>query len=241
MTPTMSTTSRSAALALACAAILAHASEARGQDAIRPAETIRVVESRGVSGSVAREVVGDLLPAEVLLVQVALARAGFDPGVRSGVVDGATRSALRSFQARRGLVLICGCVSYETVVALGIRPRVVETTALAEAEPATDRTVIVDRSASVLFFVPAHHHHRKRGRCRGAGVVVGVGGCDGVFVGHAPARGAAQTAPDLARPPRGGVQRPAVPAPRGRPGVIRQGSGGFGVSTGARPARPGPR
>ncbi|HUP19022.1 MAG TPA: peptidoglycan-binding protein, partial [Gemmatimonadota bacterium] len=94
------------------------------QDVIGPAWEVRVVERVDAVYGVIREVVRDPSPAEILRVQIELARHGHDPGVRSGALDRPTRRALAAFQAARGLV-ICSCLSYETVVVLGIAPVVV--------------------------------------------------------------------------------------------------------------------
>jgi hypothetical protein len=51
---------------------------------------------------------------------------GVDPGARDGKLGPATRGALERFQRERGLQ-VCGCVTYETVVSLGLRPLVVQT------------------------------------------------------------------------------------------------------------------
>ncbi|MEJ2152546.1 MAG: hypothetical protein P8Y29_06280, partial [Gemmatimonadota bacterium] len=96
---------------------------APAQDVIEPASSVRVIETRSrFSGRLVRQVVDILEPAEVLRVQVELGRAGFDPKFRNGVINTSTRRALRRFQIARGLG-ICSCVSYETVIALGIRPQ----------------------------------------------------------------------------------------------------------------------
>lgn len=63
---------------------------------------------------------------EILAIQTALANAGTDPGPLDGQLGPGTRRALERFQRQRGLD-VCGCVSYETVIALGLRPLVVQT------------------------------------------------------------------------------------------------------------------
>ncbi|MDX1624343.1 MAG: peptidoglycan-binding domain-containing protein [Gemmatimonadota bacterium] len=188
------------AMALAAAALGA-APPLYAQDEIEPAEAIRVVERKSpYTGRVERLTVAELLPAEVLRIQIALAEAGHDPGVRNGVLDAATREALTAFQVEEGL-LICGCPTYQTIVALRIDPVVVA------ARPARG-----ERSRRVLIVGPGHHHHghhvhhgHRHGR---AGVV--VGGTSGVFVGHAPARGAGE----LRDHPRSRI-RDRRPSPRG--------------------------
>ncbi len=92
-----------------------------------PSATIPVVERFDpATGARTRLTAADLSAPEIVAVQAALSRAGHGSGVRSGRLDAATRSALRSFQRSRGLAP-CGCPSYATVVALGLEPRVVET------------------------------------------------------------------------------------------------------------------
>lgn len=63
---------------------------------------------------------------EILALQTALAQVGFDPGPLDGQLGPGTRRALERFQRDRGLSP-CGCVSYETVVGLGLRPLVLQT------------------------------------------------------------------------------------------------------------------
>ena len=62
---------------------------------------------------------------EILAVQEALSRVGVDPGLRDGKLGPSTRSALERFQRDRGL-RVCGCLTYETVLTLGLRPMVVQ-------------------------------------------------------------------------------------------------------------------
>lgn len=72
------------------------------------------------------EVLEPMSASEVLALQSALARAGSDPGPLDARLGPGTRSALERFQRERGL-RACGCVTHETVVALGLRPLVVQT------------------------------------------------------------------------------------------------------------------
>jgi peptidoglycan hydrolase-like protein with peptidoglycan-binding domain len=72
------------------------------------------------------EVLAPLSGSEILSLQEALARMGVDPGARDGQLGPATRAAVTRFQRDRGLG-VCGCVSYETVLVLGLRARVVQT------------------------------------------------------------------------------------------------------------------
>jgi len=157
--------------------VLAAPGIAPAQDVIEPAPGVRVIEARSrVSGQLVRQVVEDLEPAEVLRVQIELGRAGFDPKSRNGVVNTSTRRALRRFQIARGL-RICSCVSYETVIALGIRPELLigEESTIAYGD---------DRDHGVIVVVPGfasrHQHRAKHGHL------------SGVVVGHEPALGAGQ-------------------------------------------------
>jgi peptidoglycan hydrolase-like protein with peptidoglycan-binding domain len=91
------------------------------------ASGVRVMSFVGPDGNgAAYRVVEPLRPAEVLAIQKALAAAGQDPGGLDGVAGPATRAALRRFQTASGATA-CGCVDYATVVALGLRPLVVQT------------------------------------------------------------------------------------------------------------------
>lgn len=214
-------------LAVVAAAVLAPASGRAQSVRVEPAETIRVVErSDRWTGDRVREVVADLDADEVLLVQVALVDAGFALGAYTAVLDEATRGALRRFQIERGLT-ICGCVSYETVVALGIVPRVVEARAAYARSDAGRRRVVV--------WVP---QRRRRHDVGGSGVVVGAGGRTGVYVGHRPARGsghATDRRPSRPRPVDSVGRR--VPVRPRAGGPIRAGDHG-GPD---RPSRPRPR
>lgn len=201
------------------AGVLAAADPAAGQDRYEATASIRVHEVLdGVSGRVVRTVVEDPGPAEILAVQIALARAGYDPHGRDGVLDGRTRRALERFQSDRGL-LVCGCLTYETIVALGIRPVVI-------AFPSAYG--VPYGSGVVVGLWPAFGAGRGR-------FVHGKGrrGGSGVFVGHAPALGAGQVGRSAARPPRTPSVRPPRPAPSG------SGTGSrIRPGTPARPARP---
>ena len=109
---------------------------------------------------VEHRVASPLSAREVLAVQEALAAAGEDPGVRDGRMLDPTVIALNRFQVDAGLE-ICGCVSYETVLALGLTPLVVQTVIGTVEEP--DVEIIVgtprlpasrDASASVVETPP---------------------------------------------------------------------------------------
>ncbi|MFQ5680397.1 MAG: peptidoglycan-binding domain-containing protein [Gemmatimonadota bacterium] len=115
------------------------ASPAAAQELVSPASlraraggpaAVRVVEHFDPeSGARAREVMQPLTAREILGVQEALRRAGYAfpewPEAPGRLGEG-TRDALRRFQRDRELEP-CGCPSYETVVALGLVPRVVMT------------------------------------------------------------------------------------------------------------------
>lgn len=174
-------------LSLMMAVLLGAPALAMGQDRIGPAETIRVIELiESATRRPTRQVAEDLTPAEILRLQVELDRAGYDPHSRTGVLDEPTRRALSRFQAARGLE-ICGCVTYETVVALGITPevmtRVQTSTSTAygyDRNSTYGRTSYYDRTVPIVIIVPSHRHHDHR--FTGPGVVVG----------HEPAIGSGQ-------------------------------------------------
>ncbi|MFO7587923.1 MAG: peptidoglycan-binding protein [Gemmatimonadota bacterium] len=102
--------------------------DARAQDAVRVVEVVSQT-----TGDRRRWVVSDLDEREIRLVQRLLRGAGYAGIGWTGRLDDGTRDGLRRFQAARGLVE-CGCISYETIVALGIRPEVVASV----AEPPRD-------------------------------------------------------------------------------------------------------
>lgn len=217
------------ALARAALAGALYAAPAAAQDRIEPAATLRVVETDNpVTGAIARSMAPDPTPAEILRIQVELARAGFDGGSRSGQLDGPTRRALIDFQTVRGL-LVCGCFTYETVVALGIRPLVIASSAGAVASPGRVEHGVTIVDGSAIFVVLPHGRFHRRHRSIGPGVVVG----------HEPVLG---TPP---RPlPRSSVgvrdPRPRPPAPLRSGSQIRPGRPlGSGLPGGAR--RPPPR
>jgi hypothetical protein len=92
-------------------------------------ESIRVVESiQARTGERHRYVIRELETGEIRALQSALREAGYVGIGWTGRMDDGTVRGLRRFQRERGLVE-CGCVSYETVVALGLRPEVVATVA----------------------------------------------------------------------------------------------------------------
>lgn len=220
-------------LGLAVAALLTPGA-LQAQDVIGPAFEVRVVERGDPIYGVVRQVVDDPSPSEVLRVQIELARNGHDPGVRNGVLDRPTRRALAAFQAERGLV-VCSCLSYETVVALGIAPVVVA------------REDASRRRASVVYVEswPRWSHSRLRGH--GSAVFVGHVP-DGIHVGHEPVGRGVDRRPQ--RPP--GRSRPARPEPPDRGAAPRPEPRSGGRIRGAepvpvarpddaRPSRPGGR
>lgn len=92
-------------------------------------EPVRVVETvNAATGERHRYVVRDLREAEIRSVQAALRTEGYVGIGWTGRLDDGTLAGLRRFQRERGLVE-CGCVSYETVVGLGLRPVVVASVA----------------------------------------------------------------------------------------------------------------
>lgn len=99
-------------------------------------ESIRVVEAvRASTGERLRYVIRDLDVGEIRALQSALRDVGYVGIGWTGRLDDGTIRGLSRFQRERGLVE-CGCVSYETVVALGLRPEVVATVATEAVGPA---------------------------------------------------------------------------------------------------------
>jgi hypothetical protein len=89
---------------------------------------IRVVETVDpVSGARYRQAVWDLTKKELKAVQRALRKDGYLGVGWTGQLDHGTVKALTELQEDRGLYP-CGCVSYETIIALGLRPVVQVTT-----------------------------------------------------------------------------------------------------------------
>ncbi len=94
---------------------------------------VRVVEAVSEStGDRQRYVVRDLEDSEIKAVQAALRDQGYVGIGWTGRLDDGTVEGLWRLQRERGLVE-CGCISYETIVALGLRPEVVATF---QADPA---------------------------------------------------------------------------------------------------------
>lgn len=218
------------------------ATPVHAQDRIGPARAIRVVELVDASGTrLERTVLEPMTPAEVLRLQVALAKVGLDPGVRTGVVDAETESALRQFQLARGLEA-CGCSSYETILALGVAVDVVGRAQIRAASgvrtASGDPVYVVDSTFLPAGFLPGvffhddifkkrrHRHHRPIG--------------SGVVVGGEPALGAGQLQRGIPRSSVGvrEIQRPAPSSGRGRGATLRPAVPGAG--DGGRPVRPRP-
>lgn len=89
---------------------------------------IRVVETVDpASGARYRQAVYDLTKKEIKAVQRALRENGYLGVGWTGQLDHGTVKALDEFQEDRGLY-VCGCVSYESIVALGLKPDVQVTT-----------------------------------------------------------------------------------------------------------------
>jgi hypothetical protein len=87
-----------------------------------PDSDIRVVETVDpVSGARYRQAVYDLTKKEIKTVQRALREDGYLGVGWTGQLDHGTVKALNVLQVERGLYQ-CGCVSYETIVALGLKP-----------------------------------------------------------------------------------------------------------------------
>lgn len=88
-------------------------------------ESVRVVEAVSqTTGDRQRYVVRELDEGEIKAVQTALREQGYIGIGWTGRLDDGTVDGLRRFQQERGLVE-CGCISYETIVALGLRPEIV--------------------------------------------------------------------------------------------------------------------
>ena len=100
----------------------AHAQSSSSAGGIRVVETVDPV-----SGARYRQAVYDLTKKEIKAVQRALREDGYLGVGWTGQLDHGTVKALNELQVERGLYQ-CGCVSYETIVALGLRPDVLVTT-----------------------------------------------------------------------------------------------------------------
>jgi hypothetical protein len=174
------------------------ATDAAGARALPPAAIPVVERFDPATGRRTRYVAAPLGSGEALALQLALARAGFDPGVRSGSLDAATRSALAAFQRARRLEP-CGCPSYAVVVALGLEPRVVETViggaedapSFAHATAGAAERVSPDREEGVVVVRGTGSEAAAAGetRSRAAGGEAGAGRAEaegGAAAGAAP-------------------------------------------------------
>ena len=196
------------------------------QPAVAPATAVRVIEIIDPgTGERVREVAADLTKPEIARIQRGLASAGFDPGRATGILTADTRHALGRFQDARGLYR-CECVSYETLIALTIRPLVV-------ASIVASIPTGYGYGSDVVWIASQRSHGFGLGH--GSGVVVGHG--PSVFVGHAPAIGAGQFRRPPVRSPRPPVHDPRPSRPRPRPGI----SGSGAEIRASTPARPQPR
>ena len=100
----------------------AHAQRSSSDGDIRVVETVDPV-----SGARYRQAVYDLSKKEIKAVQRAMREDGYLGVGWTGQLDHGTVKALNELQEERGLYR-CGCVSYETIVALGLKPDVQVTT-----------------------------------------------------------------------------------------------------------------
>ena len=185
-------------------------------------ESIRVVEAVSAStGDRQRYVIRDLDAREIRTLQSALREAGYVGIGWTGRLDDGTVRGLTRFQAERGLVE-CGCVSYETVVALGIRPEVIATVAV---EPGRSTSVSAAGNAStgstdfhsgILYPVgipiyvpwpPACENDPCDGEPPGDGGEEGSQGVDGSGV----VTGGTSVSPDARMPARSGTGGVASP------------------------------
>jgi hypothetical protein len=115
---------RAAAAAIVLTAAALRAPGPVSAQSSRVGGDIRVVETVDpVSGVRYRQAVYDLTRNEIKAVQRALREAGYLGVGWTGRLDHGTVEALRELQENRGLYP-CGCVSYETIVALGLEPDV---------------------------------------------------------------------------------------------------------------------
>ncbi len=118
---------------------------ASGQDRVRVVETVDPA-----TGDRRRFTVQDLDHGEIKAVQAALRDHGYVGIGWTGRLDDGTRDGLSRFQRERGLVE-CGCVSYETIVALGLRPEVVAMYAPGPAAAVDDAARGASVSSGILY------------------------------------------------------------------------------------------
>jgi len=189
---------------------------ARAQDAVRVVEAVSEA-----TGDRQRYVVRDLDEAEIKAVQAALRGEGYIGIGWTGRLDDGTVEGLRRLQRERGLVE-CGCISYETIVALGLRPDVVATFPADPASTAAGGYVSGYGSSvssgiyypvGIPIFIP-RPPPCKDDPCDGVGGEGGNGGGDGdgshITIGN-PAVSGSNGSGMTAVPP--GI-RPAPPTPR---------------------------
>jgi len=198
--------------ALAAAAALP--APALAQDAVRVVEAVS--ES---TGDRQRYVVRDLDEAEIKAVQAALRDQGYVGIGWTGRLDDGTVEGLWRLQRERGLVE-CGCISYETIVALGLRPDVVATFP-ADPAPATAGGYVSGYGSSVssgIYFpvgIPIYIPRPppcKDDPCSGDGGEGGSGDGGGSHIGiGTPGVTSSSGSGMTATPP--GI-RPAPPTPR---------------------------
>lgn len=122
---------------------------------------IRVIETvNPTTGARYRQAVYDLTKSEIKTVQRALREAGYLGVGWTGQLDHGTVKALGEFQEDRGLHR-CDCVSYETIVALGLKPEVQVTTVAvggaspSELEPHAGYSAGIYYPVGVPVWVPA--------------------------------------------------------------------------------------
>ena len=185
-------------------------------------DAVRVVEAVSeTSGDRQRYVVRDLDEVEIKAVQAALREQGYIGIGWTGRLDDGTVEGLTRFQGERGLVE-CGCISYETIVALGLRPDVVATFP-ADPAPATAGGYVSGYGSSVssgIYYpvgIPIYIPRPppcKDDPCSGDGGEVGNGEGNGdgshITIGDPGVSGSSGSGMTAAPP---GI-RPAPPTPR---------------------------
>ncbi len=114
--------------ALVAAVLMVLIPEPAGAQSSGSEGEVRVIETIDpVSGARYRQALYDLTRKEIKTVQRALRESGYLGVGWTGKLDHGTVRALNELQEERGLYQ-CGCVSYETIVALGLKPDVQATT-----------------------------------------------------------------------------------------------------------------
>lgn len=172
-----------------------------------------------------RPVVVSPIPAPaVSAIQLALDRAGFPPPQLSGVLDFGTRSALRAFQAARGL-RISGYPDYPTVVALGVPVRPGVRVGVAE----TSDVALLRRTPGLIIIGSSRDSTAVGGVVRGGRI--GAPTAPAPRPASPPGVGPAPS-PEPAPPRVPGAGGGPAPPPAGAP----SGPTGAGRQTGAGPA-----